>query len=168
MNDRNNEGAAIAMVFAIIILVAQIIAAIVAAIVICFTVAFSLVAIIALVRDGVTLWGEHTSRKDAILFFARGAVGTVAVPLFIGLVAAILGWQLLIPMKWMLLAGFAFGSWGVELLVALDEEEKAKASAMMILPPLPEHEQYVPPVAPSIEPVRPFHFASWDDEGPGR
>lgn len=43
--------------------------------------------------------------------------------------------------------------------------ENVRADAQyLILPPLPEHDVYMPPVMPTVEPVKPFRFASWDDE----
>ena len=165
MDSRNGEGALGLMVVGVFLVLAQIMAAVIAAIVICLTVAFTLVATLVLIFDGVTLWGEHTSRDEAVRFFVRGSIGSIAVPAFLSLILYILHWEGLEPdvafNGWVMLAGFAFGSWGIELIA---EVEKQKAAEMVVLPPLPEETYYLPPVTPTIEPVKPFHFASWEDE----
>lgn len=167
MNDRNGEGAGVAIVIGIAIVIGQLVLALIAAISICITAALSVMAVIALVCDGITIFGEHTSRTDAIKFFVRGAAGAVALPLFLALVCSFLPWEALPwqpkTIRWVVFAGFAFGSWGIEIIEALVAEEQAKTANYMVLPPLPEHEIYVPPAAPTVEPVRPFQFASWKD-----
>lgn len=168
MDSRNGEGTIGLMVIGILMLVAQIIAAVVAAIVICLTVAFTLVAMLALIFDGITLWGEHTSKDEAVRFFVRGAIGSVAVPAFLSLILYFLHWEGLAPEDafngWVMLAGYAFGSWGIELIEEVEKQKAAEMSQMVVLPPHPEYDHSAPPVVPAIEPVRPFHFASWEDE----
>ena len=173
MDSRNNvEGAIGLMVIGILLLVAQIIFAVVASIVIVLTVAFTLVATLALIFDGITLWGEHTSREEAVRFFVRGWIGSLAVPAFLSLILYFLHWEGLTPgdafNDWVMLAGFAFGSWGIDLIEEVEKQKAAEANEVIVLPPLPEYEQIVPPVVPTIEPVRPFHFATWDDEEQSR
>lgn len=165
MDSRNGEGALGLMVVGVLLMLAQILAAVIAAILICLTAAFTLIATLALIFDGVTLWGEHTSKEEAVRFFVRGSIGSIAVPTFLSLILYILHWQGLEPNAafngWVMLAGFAFASWGIELIA---EVEKQKAAEMVVLPPLTEETYHLPPVIPTVEPVKPFQFASWDDE----
>ena len=172
MDSRNTEGAIGLMVIGILLVVAQMIFAVVAAIVIVFTAAFTLVAMLALIFDGITLWGEHTSREEAVRFFVRGWIVSLAVPAFLSLILYFLHWEGLTPgdafNDWVMLAGYAFGSWGIELIEEIEKQKAAEMNQMIVLPPHPDYDHITPPVVPTIEPVRPFHFATWDDEEQSR
>lgn len=102
------------------------------------------------------------------MFFARGFIGAVTLPIFLSLIFAILGEQVQIEPQWIWLTGFVLGSTGVEYLNAQQEAENTKASEMVVLPPLPEERPHVPPVVLPAQPERPFRFASWDDEERGQ
>jgi hypothetical protein len=163
MNSRNDGMSGEAIVFALVLFIAYIIFAVVAALAIMLTVIFTVVALVAFANDGVTLFGEYTSRDEARAFFVRGYVGALLFPVFAALVLAILGLNIPIPYGWVAFAGYALGSVGGGIILASEEAEKA--AQQTILPPLSEPEQYQPPALPQRTVTRqPFTFAEWKDE----
>lgn len=168
MDSRNNlEGALLFGVLSIVIFVVQFLFAVFATIALLLTAALSVVSILAIVNNGTTFMDETVTPHEGKMFFVRGFVGMIALPVFLGIVFAILGEQIPFTSQWIWLAGFVLGSTGVEYLIYQEQQEKAKAQGAVVLPPLPDYEPSKP-VTPTVEPVKPFRFASWEDEEQGR
>ncbi|MGE4431428.1 MAG: hypothetical protein AB7E05_11880 [Sphingobium sp.] len=122
-------------------------------------------------NNGTTFMDETVTPHEGKMFFVRGFIGMIALPVFLGIVFAILGEQIPFTSQWIWLAGFVLGSTGVEYLIyqeQQEQQEKAKAQGAVVLPPLPDHQPSKPHVTPTVEPVKPFRFASWEDEEQGR
>jgi hypothetical protein len=169
MDNRNNlEGAMLLAALGVAIFLLKFVFAIFTAIALCVTAAFSAVAIIAVLNGGVTINGEHTTAREGKMFFVRGVVGAIVLSVVLALAFDILGERFPFAAHWVWLAGFVIGSTGGEFAKAEEEAEKARAAEYMVLPPLAERDLYESPAPPTIEPVRPFHFASWDDEEQSR
>jgi hypothetical protein len=169
MDNRNNlEGAMVLAALGIAIFLLKFVFAIFTAIALCVTAAFSVIAIIAILNGGVTINGEHTSAREGMMFFVRGVIGAIVLSVVLALAFDILGERFPFAPHWVWLAGFVIGSTGGEFAKAEAEAEKARAAEYIVLPPLAERGRNEPPVMPTIEPVRPFHFATWDDEEQSR
>lgn len=171
MHQQNNEMAGAAIVIGFVCVLAYYFICAVAVLVGIFCFVCTIACIIALMTGGFTLFGEEMTVSEARTFLLRGIGFAIFVPIFWALLMAFMGEPNTAPLHWLVIGGYVFGSAGLVLIEAWEEIEKEKreqAIEQFIMPPLPEETYYLPPVMPTVEPVKPFHFASWDDEEPRR
>ncbi len=119
----------------------------------------------------VTLFGETTTPEEARDFVRRGLLGAILVPCFALFASGLFGVHIR-PDYWihLPLGGYAFGSLGIGIWMAQNQQQKAAQAAQMqaLLPPEkcahPVQTIEATPVQPTQAQSQPFRFATWDDE----
>lgn len=180
--NNDNGGNEFAMVFGLIGMVAFTLAAFIYAALVFVAIVGAVVALVAILFDGIEIGDFEMSRHDGSAFFVRGVLGAVALPMFLILFAALLGGQA--PPEVVLhgtIAGFAIGSVGLPLFILYHEREQAASLPARHAPKAIEIEALPAPreERPSQSQARcgekpcerkmnghktPFEYASWDDE----
>jgi hypothetical protein len=167
MSQQNNEMNGAAIVIGIVCAIAYVLFSIVAVLVSMVCVVFTILSIVAWVNGGLKLFGQELTVSEARMFLLRGVGFAIFVPIFWALLMAFMDQPNTAPLNWLVIGGYVFGSAGLEIIDAWEtakEEQRQQAIDQFVMPPLPEETYYLPPVMPTIEPVKPFQFASWEDE----
>ena len=159
MSSNNNNGAGMAVAFAIAML----------GLVGIFL--FALLAFVAFVLTTLAIFAWNTPitlgnwtlhPHDARAFVTRGILGAFLVPAFLLFVNVFLNihieWNYL---SYMLVGGYTLGSIGIEILMA-DEQTAIVPPAATYIPPV--QQLPAPPKQSQSREAEPFRFASWDAE----
>ncbi|MCJ8510721.1 hypothetical protein MUU53_23060 [Rhizobium lemnae] len=160
MSSNNNNGAGMAVAFAIAMLgiVGIFIFALLA------FVAFVLTALAIFAWNSPLTLGKWTLHPhEARAFVTRGILGAFLVPAFLLFVNVFLNihieWNYL---SYMLVGGYTLGSIGIEIIMA-DEQTVSAPPVTTYISPTPQLPAS-PKQAPQSMETEPFRFASWDDE----
>ena len=160
MSSNNNNGAGMAVAFAIAML--GIVGIFLFALLAFVAFVLTILAIFAW-NSPLTLGNWTLHPHEARAFVGRGILGAVLVPAFMLFVQVVFT----IPVEWqylnyMLLIGYVLGSIGIEIMMA-DQEGTSTPLTTTYIPPAPQLPA-PPRQSPPREDVEPFRFASWDDE----
>lgn len=162
MSSRNDETSGAIVAFAFVATAAFFVVAVI----------FALAAFAALVltvlcavawKDGLTIGEFSIEAQEARAFIVRGVLGAIIAPAFAVFSALLFGLDISeVAWSYIFIGGYTLGSVGIEYLISQQEVPAQPPSPIVpprqITPP-PTHAPR--PIAP---PVRPFEFASWDDE----
>lgn len=166
MSNQNNDNSGMAIAFAFVAMAGFFMMAIVFAIAAFASVVFTFIALWAWDRPR-RIFGQVLHPHEARAFVYRGLLGMVLAPLFVIFCAAMFKLHI-VDEAWLyiIIAGYAGGSVGIEVLKAQAEQEAA-ANATYI-PPAPPAALPQPKETARPEARQPFTFADWDDEEPRR
>lgn len=159
MSSKNDENNAMIMVFAFIAIGAMILVMAVFAILAFISLIFTVLCICAWSKP-LTLGKMVITPEEARAYVLRGLWGAFSLPAFCWFAELLFNFTIkseYIPH--IILAGYALGSLGIEILMAQNQTE----STPDIIPTqqqLPTPSQRTMPSRPQ----EPFRFASWDDE----
>ncbi len=159
MSSRNDETSSMTMGIAFVL--ACVYAMVVFAIVILMFVSLVLSVVALFAWNTPRRLGNHVLMPQAARAFVyRGLAGAFLLPIFCLFLDVLFGIRIdgnYLPH--ILLAGYALGSLGVEILWAMNEDNQASTATY-----IPPSQQIAPPPQAPSPPLVPFRFASWDDE----
>lgn len=160
MSQRNDETSALVMVIAIAYAAFVFIALALFALMCFLSFICTLMAILAWEKP-LHLGKIVVTPEEAQNFVYRGICGAIIVPLFAVFADVIfklgVNWDYLLQIT---VAGYVFGSIGLEFLLA-DDGEQSEPDAVKTIDVEPVEPRIVSPQEPQPEP---FRFASWNDE----
>lgn len=140
---------------------------------------FALLAFVSLIFTAMAIvaWNKplvigkfRLEPEEARRFVYRGLAGMIFLPAFVMFCAVVFN-VYIVDQAWgyLLIAGYAAGSLGIEILTAQDQPAQAQdAGNMIILPPQPSEEKPRSQRPLPRQPQEPFRYASWDDEEENR
>ncbi|MDJ0387330.1 hypothetical protein QMO56_04310 [Roseomonas sp. E05] len=177
-NNNSNEGAVLAMGFALVGFAILAMAAFIFALAVFVSFIFTIFCLLAW-NQPFTLGKLHITPEEARRFVGRGLLGMVLVPVF-ALFCALLFQFWIKPDFWpyLIVGGYALGSIGVEIALAQDQAVQVMPPQGAIPPTIDGVAERMPPHGPhgsspnapsggasAQRPKEPpFRYASWDDD----